>query len=166
MLFGFRWTIPELLSELGTLPVLPPSSPGEIPGKAIRSHSGAARGAPAKNTVSPENYNTRQQDRQRSQANACCKLLFCFRFYTITSKSSLKNCIFFQVSEPFWGDVPHRGYSRKCCSSGSCTTYSVYIGQHVPVLEPRFRLPEHVIDLLLHPGLDLGVVRQDRDQKL
>ncbi len=89
-------------------------------------------------------------------------------FCTNTNKYSLKNCIvlhFFKVSEPFRGNMPHRGYSKKCCSSGSCTTHSVHIVQFVLVLQPRFRLPEHVIDLLLHPGLDLRVVCQDSDQR-
>ncbi len=43
-------------------------------------------------------------------------------------------------------------------------THSIHKGQLVLVLEPRFRLPEHVIDLLLHPGLDLRVVRQNSKQ--
>ncbi len=63
-----------------------------------------------------------------------------------------------------------RGSTAHCMFSCARTyvgsgTYSVHIGQLVPVLEPRFRLPEHVIDLLLHPGLQLRVVHQNSDQR-
>ncbi len=36
--------------------------------------------------------------------------------------------------------------------------------QLVFILESGFSVSDLLIDLPLHPGLDLGVVRQDRDQ--